>query len=238
MRRDVHVLIDVNPLEWVSVEEGLKGCGFDGVTVNVEEEGGRQGVDANVRHGKDGQLVRRGVIAKARNKLLRLGLEGTNGGGEGMVVWVDSDLDVVRGGTVGRLWDVMEEEGADVVVPRCVNKDGRGVYDLNSWRETEESRKRGEEMGARGEVMFEGYGETGRLHMDDLAEFGRGKYGVVDLDGVGGTFIVARRKVFEAGAKFPEVVYRGAVETEGFGLMAGDMGFKVVGAVKVVVTHA
>jgi hypothetical protein len=163
-------------------------------------------------------------IAKSRNRLLRVALPLTSFLPAGsLVVWMDSDLLSVPFGTLPALWQAMESaepRSGDVVVPLCANSDGGGAYDLNSWRDTEESRLRAE----RGEVMFEGYGRsTGRVHMDELAKGGGGKGFTVDLDGVGGTMIVARREGFTVGkVDFPEELFRGSVETEGFGLLAKD----------------
>ncbi len=45
------------------------------------------------------------------------------------------------------------------------------------------------------------------------------------LHSVGGTFLLVRRDVVEAGAVFPEEPYQLHIETEGFALMASDLGF-------------
>lgn len=102
------------------------------------------------RHTQGAQLERRGVLARSRNHLLSMALEG-----EDWVVWLDSDLkwypgDLLQslvaaaaggmGGGEGGVEGGREEEHPSspthkILVPNCVlSLNGGRSYDLNSWR--------------------------------------------------------------------------------------------------------
>ena len=233
-----HFMVDklsLNLVEGILVGP-LASCGFGNVTVNLDEESDKnsqqlQGGHANVRHEYKSQLRRRIALAKARNRLLKLSRknEVTH------YLWLDSDLKHVPPDTVMML---LEGKG-DVVVPRCANANGKGAYDLNSWKETDKSRDILSKMDA-DTAVFEGYSATpdlGRSHMDDLANESAGKSYAVELDGVGGTMILVKKEAALC-IDFPEEIYQHAVETEGFGLKARNKGFRVVGMPNVLITHA
>ena len=60
---------------------------------------------------------------------------------------------------------------------------------------------------------------------------------VEQLDSVGGTFLLIRRDVIEAGVDFPEEPYQLHIETEGFALKASAAGFGSFMLPKLIVRH-
>lgn len=60
---------------------------------------------------------------------------------------------------------------------------------------------------------------------------------IVELDGVGATFLLVRSDVHRAGTNFPAFVLDHQVETEGFAKMAKKIGFKVWGLPQLIVYH-
>jgi hypothetical protein len=59
----------------------------------------------------------------------------------------------------------------------------------------------------------------------------------VELDGVGGTALLVDVSLHRAGLRFPERPYRNHIETEGFGLLARDLGVKPIGLPRVEILH-
>jgi hypothetical protein len=161
------------------------------------------------------QLTRRKILARARNQLLFRAL-----GDEDWVLWIDADLvdypvDVLR-----RLLAT----GFDIVTPHCVTRPGGPSFDLNAW------------------------GDGGAVTL----AAGRGG-GAVRLDAVGGTMLLVRADLHRDGLVFPPFPYgnenprarashplwgRGEIETEGFGLMAADMGIQCWGLPDLEIIHA
>jgi hypothetical protein len=104
--------------------------------------------------------------------------------------------------------------------PHCV-LDYRGPsFDTNAWR------------------------DRGRLHLEDLREEGE----LVPLDSAGGTMLLVRAHLHRDGLVFPPLPYgrahdavrpdrAGEVETEGFGLMALDMGVQPFGLPRLEIRH-
>jgi peptide chain release factor subunit 1 len=139
------------------------------------------------------------------------------------VLWLDVDVIEYPPDLIERLLAV----GRDIVHPHCVRGYGGPTFDLNAWR------------------------EHGRVHMDDL----RGGPDLVRLDSVGGTVLLVRADVHRDGLVFPCFPYgaaspsarrpsplgpsvEGEIETEGFGLMAIDMGYQCWGMPNLEVLHA
>lgn len=56
--------------------------------------------------------------------------------------------------------------------------------------------------------------------------------------GVGGTALLVKAQVHRAGAIFTWTPYKHALETEGFGRMANDMGYQVIGLPNYVILHS
>jgi len=161
------------------------------------------------------QIVRRGVLSKSRNHLLSRALEA-----EDWVLWIDVDV-------ITSPPDIIEtflETGRDLVHPHCLHADRNETYDLNAWR------------------------DQGRLHLGDLEPEGN----LVRLDAVGGTMLWVKADLHRDGLIFPSFPYgagnpkvrdpgpwglTGELETEGLGILAGDMGVQPWGMPRVVIRH-
>ncbi len=164
------------------------------------------------------QLARRRQLARARNHLLFRALAEQD-----WVLWLDVDM---------RAWppDLIERllaTGRDIVQPHCVKWPGGPGFDWNAWR------------------------EHGRVRMDQL----RGGPDLVRLDAVGGTVLLVRADAHRDGLIFPPFPYGahhpairrpgpfgpsvvGELETEGFGIMAMDLGYQCWGMPNLEVIHA
>jgi hypothetical protein len=144
------------------------------------------------------QKQRRAVLARSRNHLLFHALDD-----EDWVLWMDVDLVEYPRDIIERLLAVKR----DIVQPHCVLEYGGPSFDRNAWR------------------------DQGKLHIDDL----RGEGELVELHAVGGTMLLIRADLHRDGLIFPPFPYGlhndrirpgepCEVETEGLGIMAGDMG--------------
>jgi len=161
------------------------------------------------------QLQRRAVLARSRNRLLMHALRD-----EEWVLWLDVDVvsyppDLIR---------TLLAAGRDILHAHCVTRPGGPTFDRNAWR------------------------DKGRLLMMDL----RGADGPVRLDAVGGTVLLVRADLHRDGLVFPPFPYgresprirdhipmwgKGEIETEGFGIMAADMGHQCWGLPDYEVLH-
>jgi hypothetical protein len=173
------------------------------------------------------QPRRRSVLAKSRNHLLFHALTD-----QAWVLWLDVDVVEYPADVVQDLLAV----GRDIVHPHCVKAYGGPSFDQNAWR------------------------DRGRLHLSDL----RGEGDVVELDAVGGTMLLVRADLHRDGLVFPPFPfgrparkarrdnggrrrhdwlgawlgrYRGELETEGFGIMAGEMGHRCYGLPNYEIRH-
>jgi hypothetical protein len=159
------------------------------------------------------QLQRRGVLARSRNQLLFRALDD-----EQWVLWLDVDIIEYPPDVIERLLAA----GKDVVQPNCVWQYGGPSFDLNAWR------------------------DQGLRHLHDL----RGEGELVRLDSVGGTMLLVRADVHRDGLVFPSFLYGkanprirrnnywlGEIETEGFGIMAGDAGVECWGMPHLEIRH-
>jgi peptide chain release factor subunit 1 len=162
------------------------------------------------------QIPRRKILARARNHLLFRALEEQD-----WVLWLDVDVTDYPADLIERLLAT----GRDIVHPHCVTRYGGPTYDRNAWR------------------------DHGRLHMDDM----RGGPDLVRLDAVGGTALLVRADIHRDGLIFPCFPYGaanpavrrphplhldGELETEGFGMMAIDMGHQCWGMPNLEILHA
>ena len=163
------------------------------------------------------QLPRRKVLARSRNHLLFRALRDQD-----WVLWLDVDVVEYPADLIERLLAA----NRDIVHPHCVQRFGGPSFDLNAWR------------------------DQGRVHMDDL----RGGSDLVRLDSVGGTVLLVRADLHRDGLVFPCFPYgarnpavrrpgplanvEGELETEGFGIMAIDMGHQCWGMPNLEVRHA
>jgi Anp1 len=163
------------------------------------------------------QIPRRKILARARNHLLSRALTD-----ETWVLWLDVDVTYPP-----HLLKTLIAVGHDIVHPHCVKTPGGATFDRNAWR------------------------DQGRVHMDQL----RGQAELVRLDSVGGTALLVRADLHRDGLIFPPFLYgranpavrhpgpwghgnEGEIETEGFALMAADMGYRCWGMPNLEVLHA
>ena len=188
--------------------------------------GGVHGSWGDVHH-RLSQSTRRGHLAKARNLLLKVGLES---GSFDYVLWIDSDISALPSDIIQQLLSANK----DVAVPSCLFKSGKYKrnFDKNTWRETPRSLEDQSHLPS-DILIVEGYTQTFRLYLPDLRAEGR----VVPLDGVGGCTLLVRADCHRKGLKFPEEVYKHHIETEGLAKLAKDMGYSVVGMPFVEVFH-
>jgi hypothetical protein len=162
------------------------------------------------------QIPRRKILAKSRNHLLFRALEAQD-----WVLWLDVDVIDYPSDLIERLLAA----GRDIVHPHCVTCYGGPTHDRNAWR------------------------DHGRLQMDEM----RGGPDLVRLDAVGGTALLVRADIHRDGLIFPCFPYGaahpavrrphplridGELETEGFGIMAMEMGHQCWGMPNLEVLHA
>jgi len=159
------------------------------------------------------QVMRRSVLAKSRNHLLFRALQD-----EAWVLWLDSDVSEYPADILQRLLATKKQ----ILQPNCVYDYGGPSFDLNAWR------------------------DHGRLHMHDLRNEGE----LVPLDSVGGTMLLVQADLHRDGLVFPAFPYglqnprirstnywQGEIETEGFGIMAADMGVQCWGMPYLEIKH-
>jgi hypothetical protein len=165
------------------------------------------------RYAHEIQLQRRSVLARSRNQLLFRALDD-----EEWVLWLDVDIIEYPADVIERLLAT----GKDIVQPNCVWQYGGPSFDLNAWR------------------------DQGMRHLHDLRAEGE----LVRLDSVGGTMLLVRADVHRDGLVFPAFPYGkanprirrnnywlGEIETEGFGIMAGDIGVECWGMPHLEIRH-
>ena len=164
------------------------------------------------------QIPRRAALARSRNHLLLHALDD-----EDWVLWLDVDVVHYPADVIERLLAT----GRAIVQPHCVKEPGGPTFDRNAWR------------------------HRGTLHMDQL----RGGPGLVRLDAVGGTMLLVKADAHRDGLVFPPFLYggrsrlvrdshplvpgvAGEIETEGFGIMAADLGYSCWGLPDLEIRHA
>jgi peptide chain release factor subunit 1 len=162
------------------------------------------------------QVTRRINLARARNQLLFRALRE-----ETWVLWLDVDVIAFPSDLIEQLLAF----GRDILHPHCTLTPGGPTFDLNAWR------------------------NKGSEHMQDL----RGSMRPVRLDSVGGTVLLVRADLHRDGLIFPPFRYgvgserirrphpvwgEGEIETEGFGILALDMGLQCWGLPDFEVQHA
>jgi Anp1 len=165
------------------------------------------------RYAEELQIERRSNLAKSRNHLLFRALDD-----EEWVLWID--VDVVE--YPADILTTMLATGREIVHPNCVIHYGGESFDRNAWR------------------------DDGRLHMHDLRVEGD----LVPLHSVGGTMLLVKADLHRDGLIFPPFPYglenplirtgnawRGEIETEGFGIMAADMGVQCWGMPRLEIRH-
>ncbi len=171
------------------------------------------------------QRSRRAWMAKARNGLLDQTLTLCHD----WVLWIDTDVISYPKDIIRRL---IASKGR-IVVPNCVLVPSGPSFDLNSFLTVSQPNR---------EELFR-YITNGllqppkdwwpRRHLDDLRYLD-----AVPLDGVGGMMLLVDADCHRAGLRFPEIPYRHLIETEGFGMIARDLGITPIGLPNVEIRHA
>ena len=184
------------------------------------------------RHMREYQFQRRQVLAQARNDLLA----SVNLLNFDYVLWMDADAVDFPPTLIQDLVSV----GKHVVAPHIVWSRGGMTYDRNSWLET--LPREAWHSANSNEVMFEGYSSDipsgHRIYLDDYRRIvGNHKFTTVPLHGVGTAVLLVSSEVHRAGIIFPITPYKRRVESEGFGLLANDNGFEVVGLPNYDIVH-
>jgi hypothetical protein len=168
------------------------------------------------------QPLRRGRLAKVRNRLLMAALQD-----EDYVLWIDADLhwwpqDIV---------ETMLAADADVVTPHCINRERTESFDLNTFVFKLGARDAPEHM--QGGLMQPPRGEA-RLYLSDLRDRHE-----VELDGIGGTMLLIKADAHRDGLNFPAFPFDGGyIETEGLCRMAKAMNLRCIGLPKVFIQHS
>ena len=157
------------------------------------------------------QVERRAILAKSRNHLLMHALDD-----EEWVLWLDVDVIEYPPDVLQHLLRV----GKSIVQPHCT-----------FWI-----------TAVPASIPMPG-ATTAGLHLDDLRQEGE----LVELDTVGATMLLVRADLHRDGLVFPAFPYgrasslvrsdRGELETEGFGIMAVDMGHRCWGMPHLEIRH-
>ena len=161
------------------------------------------------------QLLRRTVLARARNHLLFRMLEN-----EDWVLWLDVDI-------VGYPPDVLRRligSGFMIVVPNCVTCSGGPTFDRNNWA-------------AQGAVTLSDRRGTGPMRLDSVG--GTMLLVQADLHRDGLIFPSYRYGLESRTIRAQHPVWgRGEIETEGLAAMAADMGVQCWGLPDLEIVHA
>lgn len=170
------------------------------------------------------QRARRSGLAKVRNHLIRHGLDDS----DDWALWVDIDVwkfpaDIVQ---------TLVATGARIAVPNCVLVRGGDTFDLNSFVTTRQDKDHRYYRSVVGGLYQPPVDFPGRLAPSDLRHLER-----IELDGVGGTMLLVDASLHRGGLVFPEKPYRDLIETEGFGVLAKDLGIAPVGLPRVEIFH-
>ncbi|WP_457939469.1 glycosyltransferase [Mesorhizobium sp. 10J20-29] len=181
-------------------------------------------VDRKGRHKRGLQRVRRTGLAKVRNHIIENGLDDS----DDWALWIDIDV-----------WrfpdDVIETligTGRRIVVPNCVLYPNGGSFDHNSFVSVPAPRDHRYYRDMRAGLHQPSAHYQGRRVLSDVRHLDR-----IDLDGVGGTMLLVDAALHRGGLVFPEEPYKDLVETEGFGVLAKDLGVRPLGLPRVEILH-
>ena len=170
------------------------------------------------------QRVRRSGLAKVRNQLIKKGLDES----DDWALWIDIDVwqfpaDIIQ---------TLRETGRRIVVPNCRTCPGGPSFDLNNFVTIEIGRDYRYYRNMVKGLHQPPWDFAGRRSLSDLGHLER-----VELDGVGGTMLLVDAALHRGGLVFPEKPYKDLVETEGFGVLAKDLGVPPLGLPRVEILH-
>lgn len=161
------------------------------------------------------QMMRRAVLARARNQLLFRALDD-----EDWVLWIDADVIDYPPDILHRLLAT----GFDIVVPHCVKTPGGETFDRNNWAE-------------KGQLTLSDRRGTGPMRLDAVG--GTMLLVRADLHRDGLVFPPYRYSVESARIRDTHPAWgKGEMETEGLGIMAADMGIQCWGLPDLEIIHA
>jgi hypothetical protein len=169
----------------------------------------------------DSARARLAQLARARNRLVQQALDD-----EHWVLWLDADVRFPAD-----LIEVLLAAGRDIVVPHCVDADGRSAA-LDSFQL--EAGAGGREL-ARHIVdgLLQPPRGLGRRYLDAL----RGRP-IVPLDSVSACALLVRADLHREGLCFPAYAHKLHIESEGLAMMAKDLGISCWGLPGVEIQHA
>ena len=168
------------------------------------------------------QLQRRGILAKCRNRLADKLAEAHE-----YCFFVDVDLSEIPSSILQEMMATRE----DVVMANCLDEKGK-PFDLNAFFYEQYPTFSYLYRYARKDGLLQPPIGYPRIYLTDLEYLN-----IVPLDSVGGTALLIKSQVLREGVHFPETPYKYHIETEGFGLMAREKGFSVVGMPNLKVIH-
>ena len=169
------------------------------------------------------QRGRRSAIAMCRNRLLAAALETP----AEYFLFVDVDMVAIAPETLKNALAFR----APILVANCLLEGTEAVFDLNSFRYTRPVSDRSAHRYVKGGIY-----QPPKGFFRQYSDFRQGNQ-IEPLHSVGGTFLLIRRDVAEAGADFPEEPYHLHIETEGFALKAAELGFGSFSAPQLFVYH-
>ncbi|MDJ0627837.1 MAG: hypothetical protein QNJ44_06220 [Rhodobacter sp.] len=163
------------------------------------------------RTAKNLQRRRRSGIAACRNRLLHAGMETP----ARFFLFLDVDMARIPPNALRRAleWD------APILAANCLTHDGGKIFDRNLFFYTRPVSDRSAKRFVRDGIYQPPTGFFRHYPPPDSP------HEIEPLHSVGGTFLLIRRDVIEAGTDFPEEPYQLHIETEGFALKAADRGF-------------
>ncbi|MBX3584762.1 MAG: glycosyl transferase [Rhizobiaceae bacterium] len=170
------------------------------------------------------QRRRRTGLAKVRNHLIAKGIDAS----DDWALWIDIDVwkfppDILH---------TLIGSGRRIVVPNCVLVPGGDTFDLNTFVALRKRRDYRYYRSVIGGLHQPPIHTPNRLALSDVRHLE-----AVDLHGVGGTMLLVDAALHRAGLLFPEKPYKDLVETEGFGVLARDLGVTPVGLPRVEILH-
>lgn len=188
------------------------------------QKGLRTKLDRVKRHKPRFQRERRTGLAKVRNHILKHGLDD----GDDWALWIDIDVwkfppDILQ---------TLLSTGHRIVTPNCVKVAAGPSFDLNNFLTISSKRDYQYYRWVKDGLYQPPSDFWGRLHLSDLRHLEK-----VELHGVGGTMLLVDAALHRAGLLFPEKPYKDLVETEGFGVLARDVGVTPVGLPQVEIFH-
>ncbi|ODV79389.1 glycosyltransferase family 62 protein, partial [Suhomyces tanzawaensis NRRL Y-17324] len=208
---------------------------FRSVSIFKKDFGQVIGQGFSDRHAVKVQGIRRKLMGKARNWLTSAALKPYHS----WVYWRDGDIEMCPGNVIEQLM----KHDYDVIVPNVWRPlptflGNEQPYDLNSWLESEAALELAKTLDE-DDVIVEGYAEyaTYRAHLAYIRDARASPDELIELDGVGGVSILARAQIFRQGVHFPAFTFLNHAETEAFGKMAKQMGYRVAGLPHYTIWH-